>query len=172
MKKIFFPVLCFILFTSIAPSYSQTKEDAIKYNDSLVDEQKKVIKAEDALILVISQNTPEKLDEALNGLVNQIAASEEAVSKMEAFDGKTDYKDAALSLFKAYKTAAKKEYPKIVKIAKTPNDAYTQKMDDQLMKLSKEVDEKLNKEIEAFVAKQKEFSSKYKFEFELIPDVK
>jgi hypothetical protein len=37
-------------------------------------------------------------------------------------------------------------------------------MDDQLMTLSKAVDEKLNKEIEAFVAKQKEFSEKYKFE--------
>jgi hypothetical protein len=164
MKKVLSTLFGSLVLSVLMVSCAPTTDDAIKYNDALVDQQTKVIKAEDALIQAISQNTPEKLDEALNGLVKQIAASEEAVSKMEAFDGKTDYKDAALSLFKAYKNAAEKEYPEIIKIAKTPNEEYSQDMDDQLMTLSKAVDEKLNKEIEAFVAKQKEFSEKYKFE--------
>lgn len=164
MKKVLSAIFGSLALSVLIISCSPTTEDAIKYNDALIDQQTKVIQAEDALIQAISENNPEILDEALNKLTKQITSSEEAVNKMSKFDGKSDYKDAALSLFKAYKSAAEKEYPEIIKIAKTPNDQYTQDMDDQLMALSKTVDERLNKEIEAFVAKQKEFAEKYKFE--------
>lgn len=163
MKKVLSAIFGSIVLSALMISCSPTTEDAIKYNDALVDEQTNVIKAEDALIQAISQNDSANLDKALSGLAEQITASEEVVNKMEAFDGKTDYKDAALSLFKVYKSATEKEYPEIIKIAKTSNEEFTQELDDKLMGLSKIVDEKLNKEIEVFVAKQKEFAEKYKF---------
>lgn len=164
MKKVLSTLFGSLVLSVLMVSCGPTTDDAIKYNDALVDEQSKVIKAEDALIQAISQSDAAKYDDALAGLVKQVTESEAIVTKMEAFDGKTDYKDAALSLFKAYKSATENEYPKILKIAKTPNEEYTPELDDELMTLSGEIDTKLNKEIEAFVAKQKEFATQWKFE--------
>jgi len=164
MKKLFTTIIGSLFVSAILVSCGPTTDDAIKYNDALVDQQKKVLQKESALIEVISKNTPDKLESSYNDLLNQIKESAEIVQKMEAFDGKTDMKDAVLKVFEAYKNAAENDYIEMINLAKTPDALYTQETDDKVIDLSKKIDDKLNKAVDAFIVKQKEFAEKYKFE--------
>lgn len=145
-------------------SYSQTKDDAIKYNDSLIDIQSKVILVEDSLINIISLNIPEKLDNAYDALVAQVNSSLVITNKIKAFNGKTYFKDATLDLLNTYKSVVENEYKKIVKISKIPEEKYTQELDDELMRLSRQVDSKLNTLLNAFTSTQLEFAKEWDFE--------
>lgn len=164
MKKLFTTIICSLFVSVILVSCGPTTNDAITYNDALVNQQEKVIQNESALIEAISKNTPDKLDSSCNDLLNQIKESADVVQKMEAFDGKTDMKDAALKVFEAYKDAAENDYIELINLAKTPDTLYTQETDNKVIDLSKKIDDKLLKAIDAFRAKQKEFAEKYKFE--------
>ena len=66
-----------------------TKEDAIKYNDSIITEQRKVVDKENELTGAIKNNAG-NLDEILAGLSKQVEESTAAVTKMEEFDLKSD----------------------------------------------------------------------------------
>ena len=164
MKKLFTTIIGSLFVSAILVSCGPTTNDAIKYNDALVDQQKKVLQKESVLIEGISKNMPDKLDSSYNDLLSQIKESIDVVQKMDAFDGKTEMKDAALKVFEAYKDAAENDYAKMIKLAKTPDTLYTQETDNKVIDLSKKIDDKLNKAVDAFIEKQNEFAKKYKFE--------
>jgi hypothetical protein len=164
MKKIFATIIGFLFVSTLLVSCGPSADDAIKYNEELVNQQTKIFDKESALIEVISKNMPEKLDGLCAELSKQIDESISIVEKMDAFDGKTELKDAALKVFKTYKDVVSNEYKSMIAYSKTPDSLYTQEDDDKVMELSNKIDEKLNKAIDEFVELQKQFASKYKFE--------
>ncbi|NTW32368.1 MAG: hypothetical protein HGB12_07055 [Bacteroidetes bacterium] len=165
MKKIIFFISLFIVAGLI--SCGPYSDDAVKYNDELVEQQTKVFEKESILIDAINKNMPEKLDTALNSLVDQVKESTEATEKIKEFEGGTELKDAALKVLSTYKGVIQKEYIEMIKIAKTPDSLYTQEDDNKIIDISKKIDDKLNQIIESFIKKQKEFSNKNKFELPL-----
>jgi hypothetical protein len=164
MKKIFTTIIGSLFVSAILVSCGPTTDNAIAYNDALVNQQKKVLQKESVLIEIISKNKPDKLDSSYNDLLTQIKESIDVVKKMEAFDGKTDMKDAVLNVLEAYKDAAENDYSEMINLAKTPDTLYTQETDNKVIDLSKKIDDKLNTAVDTFIAKQKEFAEKYKFE--------
>ena len=164
MKKLFATILGSLFISAILVSCGPSTDDAIKYNDELVSQQTKVFEKESALIEAISKNMPEKFDALLAELSVQVDSSAAAVKKMESFDGKTDMKDAALKVFTTYRSIVDSSYAEMIKYAKTPDSLYTQEDVDMVIELSKKIDDKLNKTVEAFVEVQKTFAAKYKFE--------
>jgi hypothetical protein len=164
MKKLFATVLSSLFISSLLVSCGPSTDDAVKYNDALVSEQTKVFEKESALIEAISKNMPEKFDVLLAELSVQVDSSADAVKKMNAFDGKSDLKDAALKVFATYRSVVDSNYRDMIKYAKTPDSLYTQEDDDKVIELSKKIDDKLNKAVEDFVSLQKSFAGKYKFE--------
>lgn len=145
-------------------SCGPSTNEAIKYNDELVNQQNKVYEKESALLDAISKNMPDKLDLLFSDLSKQIDESTKAIEKMDAFDGKTEMKNAVLKIFATYKEVMSNEYKKMIAYSKIPDSIYTPGDDDKVLELSKKIEDKINKAIEEFVDLQKKFASKYKFE--------
>ena len=164
MKKIFISIAGLLIISSVLISCGPSSDEAVKYYETLVNQQAKVFESESVLIEAISKNMSDKLDTSYNNLQSQLNESTKAIQKMDAFDGKTEMKDAMLRVFDVYKDAVENDYPEIINLAKTPDTLYTQETDDKVIEIWKNIDAKINKAIDDFVAKQEEFSEKYKFE--------
>ena len=164
MKKVFTIIIGLLFVSTIMDSCRPSTNDAIKYNDELVNQQNKVYEKESALLDAISKNIPNKLDSLFTDLSKIIDESNKAVGNMDAFDGKTEMKDAVLKIFAAYKEVSANEYKEMITYSKIPDSLYTPGDDDKVLELSKKIDDKINKTIEEFVELQKKFASKYKFE--------
>lgn len=163
MKKTTFQTIFYLLITFFFFACGPSANDAIKYNDTIVVAQKKVIEKEAVLIDVIN-TTSDSLDLVYEDFKKEIDLSIETIKKMEAFDKKTDYKDLALSFFSDYKEVAENEYKEMISYAKVPDSLYTEEMDNKVLELSKNIDDKINKSIDAFIKFQDNFAAKYKFE--------
>jgi len=140
-----------------------TKEDAIKYNDAIITEQRKVVDKENELTGAIKNNAP-NLDQILEGLLKQVEESTAAVTKMEDFDKKSDFKDAALKLFAVYKDVATIEYKAWLANLKTPIEKVDDKVLAEETELVKKINEKIDKALGEFTKAQDDFAAKYKFE--------
>jgi len=163
MKKII-SVFSLLFAMTLLISCGPTSNDAIKYNDSLVDLQSKIFEKESALIDAISKNTSDKIDPLYKDLLTQIDKAKDTLEKIGSFDGKTEMKDAVMKVFSTYKGVATNEYPEIIKLAKMPDSLYTQDDDNKKIDLSKKIDDELDKAVNDFLEIQKSFAVKYKFE--------
>lgn len=140
-----------------------TKEDAIKYNDEIIVEQRKVVNAENDLTGAIKSNAG-NLDAVLAKLVAQVDESTATVTKMESFDKKTEFKDAALKLFAVYKDVATGEYKAWLANLKTPAEMVDDKVLAEETELVAKINEKIDKALNDFTKAQDDFAAKYKFE--------
>ena len=164
MKKIINSALLSLFILTGFNSCGPNTDEAVKFNDALVDQQTLVFEKESILIDGISKNMPEKLDSALYLLEDQVKQSAEATEKLKDFKGGKELLDAALKVFSTYKNVAEQEYSEMIKIAKIPDSLYTQEDDNKIIDISKKIDDKLNQSIDSFRVKQKDFSTKFKFE--------
>jgi hypothetical protein len=160
LRQLFIIAVIFTLFTSCGPS----KDDAVKYNDAIVEQEMLIINKEDSLIEAISRNQPDKAERLYKEFSSQINSSIETINKTVAFDHETNFREAALELFKSYKSAAENEYAEMIKISQIPDEIYTKDDDDKLINLSKTVFDKLNIGLGKFSKAQKNFTDKYKLE--------
>jgi hypothetical protein len=163
MNKVLTSVIAlFIAFTF--QSCGPTPEDAIKYNDSIIDQVNMVINSDkigDALA-----KEPADMKAFLDDFIKTINASIDAVKKGGGFDGKTDFMDMAVKYLTSYKAVAETEYKGIIEInSKTPEDI-TDEDDAKNSKLSEDADKKLQTASEEFDTFQKDFAKRYKFEIE------
>jgi AAA15 family ATPase/GTPase len=148
------------MFISCGP----TSDDAIKYNDSLVNLQSKVFEKESALIDAMDKNTTDKIDPLYKDLLTQIDKASDTLEKIGKFGDKTDMKDAVMKVLATYKSVATNEYPEIIRIAKMPDSLYSPEEENKRIDLSKKIDDELDKVVNDFLEVQKGFSVKYKFE--------
>lgn len=153
-----------LLFIGIClVSCGPTKEDAIRYNDAITFEQTKVVDAENRLTDAVKQGTNYELDKALDKLSVQVDSSTAIVKEMEAFDGKTDMKDAALALFAAYRSVIDNEYNAWMINLQTPADEVDDQILDEEKELINAINDKLNKASDDFKRTQNNFALTYKF---------
>jgi uncharacterized coiled-coil protein SlyX len=162
MKKTIYMMFGSMLLMSFF-ACGPTKEDAIKYNDAIITEQRKVVDKENELTGAIKSNAG-NLDEILAGLTKQTEESIAVVTKMEDFDKKSDFKDAALKLFNVYKDVAAVEYKAWLANLKTPIDQVNDQVLAEETELVKKINEKIDKALGDFTKAQEDFAAKYKFE--------
>lgn len=160
MKKII-NLLAIIVLTTIIVSCKPSKEDAIKYNDALVNEEVLVIQAESAFSDAVVNNKQEELDKLYNAFSKQVQSSILTVNNIKPLGDDSKFKDATLGLLSAYESVVKQEYAEVLKIAKVPDEEYTEEHNNNMNDLSKKIDEKLDKEVQNFLNAQKEMTSKY-----------
>jgi len=155
-------LICVMFFVSCGP----TKDDAIKYNDKIINAQRKVVDKENDLLRYIKSGSIKNamLDEKYDSLAKQLKESTEAVNTIDAFDGKTDFKDATLKFFSVYKSVVDKEYKDWMTNLKTPEDMVDQKVLDEEKYLVATINEKLDNAHSEFKLAQNNFAVKYKFE--------
>jgi len=163
MKKITTSLLFLMTVVFMVTSCKPSKEDAINYNDKIIREQKKIVQGEKELIEAIKQNLNKgnTLDNLLKELSDQIDASKKIIEEMKDFDGKSDFKDAALAFLKSYKEVVDNEYTKWLKNLKTPDDQVTEDTLYEEEELVHAINRKLDKTNTDFLNAQKDFAAKY-----------
>jgi hypothetical protein len=165
MKRLLFNSLSILFLITCLSSCAPTKEEAMNYNDKIIKEQKKVIKAENEVISAIKDKNMDILVvQGLNeGLSRQVDESIAAIEKLEKFDGNTDFKDAALKFMKIYREVVSKDYKAWIDNLKIPIDKLTNEDLSQEKIIVADLNRKLNNANADFVNAQKDFALKYKF---------
>ena len=128
-----------------------TKEDALKYNNDIIREQKAVIGEVNKLYMSLRTYDGKKMDLAYNNLEIQLKKSIEVINKMDDLGGKSDFKNATLAYFKAIQDGMVAEMKPIIALNKKPLSSETE-LDD------KKAQELLEKNLKRFDAAEKIFT--------------
>lgn len=155
----------FALFIVVAlQSCGPTPEDAIKYNDSIIDQVNLVINSDK--ILESMNKEVADMTSASESLIKQINSSIDIVKKGGGFDGKTDFMDMAIKYLTAYKGVVEGEYKEMIAINSKPSEQITEEDDTKYQKMQEESDKKMQTASDEFDKFQKDFAVKYKFQIE------
>jgi len=163
-KNVAFPAFL-LLVVCLLNSCAPTKEDAMNYNDKIIKEQKKIVQCEKEFINAVKDSLIKgpTLENILKELSAQIDDSKKIIEGMDKFDGKTEFKDAALKFIGAYRDAVDNEYKAWLKNLKTPEELITDDVIYEEDELVHAINRKLDKANNEFVDAQKDFAAKYKF---------
>lgn len=164
MKSIIHILLGVIALTMI-PSCGNKTKDAILYNDKIVEEQSRIVRAENRLIEAVSNEQTEQIQPAYQAFVAQIKESLKAIEEIESFDKQDNFKKAALRLFSLYLKVAESDYAEAIKLAQIPYENLSEQDKTRFSELSDKVDKVLGDEIKIFIKAQEEFAAQYKFDF-------
>jgi hypothetical protein len=166
MKNTVFGMLILMIATSFI-ACGPTTEQAVEYNDALVEQQRVAIEKIDAVYESFANYTDQNgMDRALTAAQQQAAMSLDNVKKMDGFDGSTEFRDAAVALLETYKAITINEFPQLVALYKLPEGEYTQEKKDEADKLLSESSVKTDQGMAGFQAAQEVFGKKYKLTFE------
>lgn len=165
--KILIAALVLLTGTTFFVSCGPTADQAISYNDAIIDEQIAIIDNITAVFESFKDvDHPDKMDIAYTEAVKQCETGTEVVSKMEGFDGSTAFRDEALSLFKVYKSVLDNELKQMIIIYNLPQEEYTPEKEEEWSTLYDAAFLKMDPGLEKLKAAQEEFGKKYNVEVE------
>jgi hypothetical protein len=165
MRK-FYALITLLIVSLTMTSCGPTTDEAIDYNDAIIDQQTAIIDKIDQLYDSFKDFDSTKMDIAYDEGAKQITTGTDAVSKMEAFDGKTDFRDSALVLFKTYKSVFDNEFKQMIAIYKLSDADYTKDQEDMWNQLSDGAIKKMDDGLLRLKKIQGEFAKKYKFDIQ------
>jgi hypothetical protein len=169
MKKTL-SILLFALIVIAATSCGPTKDQAIAYNDKIINEQVAIYDKLNVLYDALKNYTDHAgMDKAYLSALKQVDSSTEVVSKLDKFGGSSEFRDIALKLFATYKSVLQNELKKMIDISKLTDEMYNTDMEDQYNNLADVSDKKMDEALKELDSIQKEFANKYKFEIEKKP---
>lgn len=103
--------------------FSRGSDQAVTYNDRIIGLQTRIVQS--MIDFSKSFDTADKslMDKKHAQLVSTIEGVIKEAQAIEGFDGSTEFRDAAVEMFKFYDAIAKKEYLEIVNILKKDTPA-------------------------------------------------
>src|ERR1051325_3432996 len=160
MKKGFLPLVG-ILFLLV--SCGPTKQNAIDFNDEIVDAQKACLAAESDFYNVCDSLNPDDIKTALATFKTKV---KDCVSKVEGSKADKEfdaYRQSAVNLLKEYENMLDKEFTEYAGLYSIATDDYT---DDDAAR-QKELANKINTSLDLlnknFIAEQQRFADKWGF---------
>jgi hypothetical protein len=148
-----------LLAAASLPSCRNTKQQAIDYNNRIVDLQSKIVKG----MLDFSSTFDSKDTALMEKKYGELQASIDAALKetrtLEPFDGSSEFRDTAIQLFEFYRDITKKEYREIVDIFKKSQIQQTDV--DRIGKLNEDISKREKVLDDRFMAVQTSFAKKY-----------
>ena len=163
MKKILSLVSVFILM-GITTACGPTSEQAIEYNDVIVDQQNAVFDAFVELLNSYDEYEPVAMDAAFGKTNEAIKIAKEAISALEPFDGDATFRDEALKLIDTYQIALTTEHTEIIRLLKLPDEEFGEPELKLIESLIEQSSEKIENGISLLTPIQEAFSVKYNFE--------
>jgi hypothetical protein len=165
MKKIF--LLFSFVFAATLISCGPTTDDAIKHNDKIVADQKKMLELESNFVNSIIDNAKISIIENNYGkYIDFLKETEQKYADMKSFDDKDTFRKAMIDLVGTFKKVAENEYKEMLDIFKKDIDELSEKDFNRWEELTNIIDEKEGKANNAFLDAQKEFAKEYKFELQ------
>ena len=152
-----FVLLGSFFFTACGPS----KDDAIKYNDTLISLQELIVEKDD--VFLNSQGNADSLKMAHTELLNQVNATIKATEKIGAFDDYNDFHKACLEFLGNYKGVVEKEYTILMSVVSKP-DSLISLEDNELYDSAYDVSiDKIEMAAARLNTAQEEFAKKFNF---------
>jgi len=164
MKKIKLSILLSALCSMLmfnAFSQPKTFDDAIEYNDYIIELQTGISNAFQAFINSVTNDESVAAMASLAALISVIEEKIDAIQNLGPFEENTAFRDAGIELFKFYKTIAENEYQQILDIKFKPDateDDYA-KLEELVLKIQ----EKEKVYDEKFLSSQQDFADTYHF---------
>ncbi|MFN6036918.1 MAG: hypothetical protein ACK452_00495 [Bacteroidota bacterium] len=160
---IFFTLLSLsLVFLACKPSV----RSAADYNNKIVKHQTKVGETQRELFAVFKDGKPDEMKQVLDRFKYQITEIMDSVSSMPAFDGKDDFKKAAITYLEQMSGIADVEFSEIVKLYSLSDTSYTQKEEKKVAALRDLINEKTKKALNELGLKQQKFAQEYHFKIE------
>lgn len=157
-KTILLSIALMILFLAAC---KPTKEDALKYNNDIIKEQKAVMAELNSLDKAIYTYDGNKMDLAYNNLDIQLKKSMDVINKMDDLGGKSDFKNATLAYFKAIQEGMVAEMKPIMNHYRKPVTETTAEDDKKAEALFDKNIERVSKADDAFYKAQLAQSKEY-----------
>ncbi|HPD64645.1 MAG TPA: hypothetical protein P5050_04560 [Bacteroidia bacterium] len=164
VQLIFASLLLSVVMLSFK-SYSQpTFSTAIEYNDYIIDLQNKIVAGIQDFVTEVSEGDKTSAMNSLNNMIAIIDNCLKELNTMGPWESNTAFRDAAVELFKFYKSVGQNEYVEFVDIKFKP-----ELTDDDYAKLQAIVDRISEKEKiydEKFATAQQNFADEFGFTIE------
>lgn len=160
MKKrynILLTCLLFLVLTSCGPS----KEEAINYNDQIINEQAQIANKINSLNNSLTQDAPGLMDEAYLQALIQLDSGTVNIAKMDDFDGRSEFREACLKLFAVYKSVLQGEFKTMIDILKNSGAEINPEAKDQFHSVNEQASKKMEYGLKEFRSVQHEFADKY-----------
>ena len=162
MKKVILSALVVLglTLTSCGPS----QKDALKYNDEIVAIQKNLTPVHEAFIDQLDGHNPDSLKLTHGNFASSAKSSLESCEKMQPFNEKRDYLDAAISYFKVVKGLADNEGKNMVEIMSKDSTQVTEEDVNKINDLASKFDSEYEKVLGTVQKAQEAFAKEWKFE--------
>jgi hypothetical protein len=147
-----------------------SRQEAVEYSDRIINQQKAVHQKELQMLEALEDSTA--VQGAYEAYMRQVRTAIDSVQKLEAFDGQTSFKDAALALFNTYRVAGETQYREVVKLMKKSDAQLTLEDKERASELLQDVREKLNSEVADLDSAQDHFAKQYNIELEEVKESK
>lgn len=158
-NKIFYLASILALFISCSPSTNE----AVEYNDKIVNEQILVATAIDSLNELISNKDTSQINTCYQGLLNTIKLSSTKIDSITDFDNQDDYKNAIKKFLKTYQEILDNEYKNLIHICYLPDTLINQDTLDFFNKTLNQINKKVTTQMTEFNTFQESFAKKYNF---------
>ncbi len=162
-KTILLSASLIVLFLA---SCKPTKEDALKYNNDIIKEQKAVMLEVNNLDKAIYTYDGAKMDEAYTKLDAQLKKSIGVVSGMSDLGGKSDFKNATIAYFKAIQDGMVAEMKPIMNHYRKPVTETTEEDDKNAESLFDKNIDRVSKADDLFYKAQKAQATEYGYQIE------
>ena len=161
MKKVILTLaVASALFTSCGPS----QNDAIAYNDKIVDIQKALLPVQDACVDQIDGHNKDSLKIVQAQFSEKSKNALEECQKLKDFNGKREYLDASLDYFKVTQSLADNEGKQIMQIMTKDSSQVTEKDASDVTAFATKFDAEYTKVLKKVQDAQVAFAKEWKFE--------
>jgi hypothetical protein len=165
MKKIF--LFLGIVFAATMIACGPTKDDAIKHNDGIIADQKKLLEMENDFInTIVNRDDAADVKKAYKEYTAYIDETLKKYEEMDEFDDADTFRKAILDLLKEFQDIAKNEYKEMIDIYTMDAKELTEDDFARWEELAEIVGEKEGKANDSFLDKQKEFAKEYDLSLE------
>jgi len=160
MKKL---ILILGTLTFMLTSCGPTKDDAIKYNDSIIDITDKLTEMQKLFVNQLDGHNIDSLKITHELFVQQAEICSENLAKVKIFEGKNEFGKAASDFIAKVVTVANNEGKEMVELLIKLDEEYTNEDFEKLNNLAETMDEKNDKAFKYLEKEQIAFSKEWNF---------
>jgi len=157
MKNLFY----FFIVVVFVVGCSRTREDAVKFNNAVVADQKQIIEAINKLITTFEDTNVTKIEAQYQEHIKLLEEMRSKYANMKPFDEEDDLRKAFIEFIDANLLCAKQEYAQLIEILKKYDEktywSYKNKWDS----IAHVVLDKEQRTNDKFLEAQKKFAEKY-----------
>jgi hypothetical protein len=159
-------LICAALFSVMLISCGSSVERAKNYNHDIIKEQVAINTKIENLFDSFKNYIPEKMDTVYAEAVTQLKAGMDSVSKMDAFDGNTEFRDAAIALFNIYDSVLNNEFKEMITLLKLPEKQYNKEKEERCITLRDQIMHKIDVGFTKLTHVQNNFAKEYNLDIE------